>query len=66
MDAGGGMGLFGFFEEPDEEDAEETEHGGPAEDVDIGPEERLPAEHAIEKTVGFGCDVGGAGEATER
>src|SRR5665213_3195038 len=35
--AGGAFAGLDFFEEPDGDDADEAEDGGPAEDVDEGP-----------------------------
>lgn len=66
MRAGGGFAVLDLGEEPDEEYAEEAENRGPAEDVDVGPEQCLLAESLIKHSVGLGDGVGGIREAAKR
>ena len=53
MHAGWSFGVFDLGEQPHQEDAEEAENRGPAEDVDVSPQQRLLAQLVVEESVGL-------------
>jgi hypothetical protein len=66
VSAGGGFFAgFDFAEEPDQAEAEEAEQGGPAKDVDEGPEQGLAAELLVDLALCSGRGVGRIGLMTK-
>src|ERR1035441_9840464 len=53
-------GLVWFFEEPGGGGADKGQHGGPAEDIDVGHEGGLLLHEAVEESEGAWAGLGGA------
>ena len=61
MDAGRGWGGFDrLLEEPGGPGADEGQHGGPAEDIDVSHEGGLLLHEAVEESEGAWAGLGGA------